>query len=104
MYKVPIRWYNLSLICIGWIPGPDFWALARYLGFETMVQFLLLLLLWQPISEWYFWAWKDDSLAKMLEARIRNRKVVGGKHNVLVQYVDVSVPDLCGVVLCNPFK
>ena len=24
MYKVPIRWYNLSLICIGWIPGPDF--------------------------------------------------------------------------------
>ena len=24
MYKVPIRWYNLSLICIGWISGPDF--------------------------------------------------------------------------------
>ena len=28
MYKVPIRWYNLSLICIGWIPGPDFGALG----------------------------------------------------------------------------
>lgn len=28
MYKVPIRWHNLSLICIGWIPGPDFGALG----------------------------------------------------------------------------
>ena len=27
MYKVPVRWYNLSLICIGWIPGLEFWAL-----------------------------------------------------------------------------
>ena len=34
----------------------------------------------------------------------RNRKVVGGKHNVLVQYVDVSAPNPSGVVLCNPFK
>jgi hypothetical protein len=33
----------------------------------------------------------------------RNRKVVGGKHNVLVHYVDVDVPDPSGVVLCNPF-
>ena len=24
-----------------------------------------LLMLWQPISEWYFWAWKYDMLAKM---------------------------------------
>ena len=23
MYKNSIRWYNLSLIYIGWIPGPD---------------------------------------------------------------------------------
>ena len=29
MYKVPIRWYILSLICIGWIPGPDFGALVK---------------------------------------------------------------------------
>ena len=28
IYKVPIRWYNLSLIYIGWIPGPDFGALG----------------------------------------------------------------------------
>ena len=28
MYKVPIRWYNLSFICIGWIPGPDFGVLG----------------------------------------------------------------------------
>ena len=34
-----------------------------------------------------------------------NRKVVGGKHNVLVHYVDVSVPNPSGVVvLCTPFK
>ena len=34
----------------------------------------------------------------------RNRKVVGGKRNVLLHYVDVSAPDPSGVVLCNPFK
>jgi hypothetical protein len=28
MYKVPIRWNNLSLICIEWMPGPDFEALG----------------------------------------------------------------------------
>ena len=33
----------------------------------------------------------------------RNRKVVKGKHNVLVLYVDACVPDPFGVVLCNPF-
>ena len=37
---------------------------GRYLGVQTMVQFLLLKL-WQPISEWYFWAWKYDMFAKM---------------------------------------
>ena len=34
----------------------------------------------------------------------KNRKVVGGKHNVLVHYVDVFAPDPSGVVPCNPFK
>ena len=34
----------------------------------------------------------------------RNRKVVGGKHNVVVYYVDIYAPDLAGLVLCNPFK
>ena len=28
MYNVPIRGYNLSLICLGWIPGPDFGVLG----------------------------------------------------------------------------
>jgi hypothetical protein len=37
---------------------------GRYMGVETMVQFLFLML-WQPISEWYFWARKYDMLAKM---------------------------------------
>ena len=34
----------------------------------------------------------------------RNRKVVGGKHNVLVLYVNVYAPDSAGAVFCNPFK
>ena len=34
----------------------------------------------------------------------RNRKVVGGKYNVLVHYVDGSTPNLSGIVLFNPFK
>ena len=34
----------------------------------------------------------------------RNRKGIGGKHDVLVHYVDVSAPNSEGVVLCNPFK
>ena len=33
-----------------------------------------------------------------------DRKVVGGKHNVLVLYVDASALNPSGVVLCNPFK
>ena len=33
-----------------------------------------------------------------------SRKVVGGKHNVLVHYVDVSAPDPEDVLLCNPSK
>ena len=32
----------------------------------------------------------------------KNRKVVGGKHNVLVHYVDVRALDTTGAVLCNP--
>ena len=31
----------------------------------------------------------------------RNRKVVRGKHNILVLYVNASAPDPSGVVLCN---
>ena len=37
---------------------------GRYLGVQTMVQFLFLML-WQPISKLYFWAWKYDMLAKI---------------------------------------
>ena len=33
-----------------------------------------------------------------------DKKVVGGKHNVLVYYVDVCAPDPSGVIHCNPFK
>ena len=32
-----------------------------------------------------------------------NRKVVGGKHHILVHYVDVCAPDPSGVVLWNPY-
>ena len=132
-----------------------------YLGVETMIQFLFLML-WQPISEWYFWVWRYDMLAKIhclcsggknrvsmrdhdpwfipcgygrddwvvfwctmllfliqnlvifvcettakriLFLNHRNRKDVGGKHNLLVHYVDVSAPNPFGIVVfCHPFK
>ena len=38
MYKVTIRWYNLSLICIGWIPGPDFGALGMCSSYWKVVK------------------------------------------------------------------
>ena len=31
----------------------------------------------------------------------RNRKVVGGKHNVLIHYLDICAPDPSSVVLCG---
>ena len=33
-----------------------------------------------------------------------NKKLVGGKHNVLVHYADASAPDSEGAVRCNTFK
>ena len=33
-----------------------------------------------------------------------DRKVVGGKHNVLVHYVDVCAPNPSVIVVCNLFK
>ena len=45
------------------------------------------------------------TLAKsILFCNHRDRKVVGGKHNVLVHSVDASAPDPSGIVVCNPFK
>ena len=37
MYKVPIKWYNLSLIFIGWIRGLDFGALGGVSGWVDAV-------------------------------------------------------------------
>ena len=34
----------------------------------------------------------------------QEQEVVGGKHNILILYVDASASDPSGVVLCNPFK
>ena len=45
------------------------------------------------------------TLAKQILFRNHmNKKLVGGKHNVLVHYADVSASDPIGVVLWNPFK
>ncbi|OEU07128.1 hypothetical protein FRACYDRAFT_251907 [Fragilariopsis cylindrus CCMP1102] len=63
MYNVPIRGYNLSLICLGWIPGPDFGVLGIWVLKPWSNSFFLMV--WQPISEWYCWAWKHDILAEM---------------------------------------
>ena len=37
-------------------------------------------------------------------ATTETKKVVWGKHNVLVHYVDASAPNPSGVIFCNPFK
>jgi hypothetical protein len=34
----------------------------------------------------------------------QEQEMVGGNYNVLVHYVDASVPNPGGVVLCNPFQ
>ena len=45
------------------------------------------------------------TLAKrILSPNHMNKKVVGGKSNVLIHYVDVCAPDPFDVVFCNPFK
>ena len=46
------------------------------------------------------------SIAKwILFLNHRNRKVIGCQHNVLiVHYLNITAPNLFGVVLCNPFK
>ena len=33
-----------------------------------------------------------------------DKKLVGGKHNILVHFVNVCASDPSGVVICNPFK
>ena len=46
-----------------------------------------------------------STTAKWISSRNhRNRNGVGGKHNVLILYVNASAPNPSGVVLCNPFK
>ncbi|OEU18296.1 POZ domain-containing protein [Fragilariopsis cylindrus CCMP1102] len=80
---------------IGWIPGPGLWVLGmpsfcqwkHFNGDQVLKKGQnipmggvgggggiwmfkpwsksFFLMFWQPISEWYFWAWKYDMLAKM---------------------------------------
>ena len=53
MYKVPIRWYNLSLICIGWISGPDFGARGMCFPHWKVVKGVMQLRTWEngPFGE-----------------------------------------------------
>ena len=45
------------------------------------------------------------TLAKqILSCNHSNKKVVGGKHNVLIHDANASAPDSLGVVLCNTFR
>ena len=55
-----------------------------YLGVETMVR-VLCLMLWQPIFEWYFWAWKYDMLAKI-------QCLCSGGKNKAVSYTHLTLP------------
>ncbi|OEU11808.1 hypothetical protein FRACYDRAFT_244932 [Fragilariopsis cylindrus CCMP1102] len=202
MYKVPIGWYNLSLICIGWISGPDFGALGMCSSHWKVVKGVMQPRTYEngPFGEQMFQAlmvyfyhmhiWKVSGcglflngtfghgnmtcwpkcIVCVLEARISktiipqpreqksgrrqtkysntqcgclcnksswycpmepfqmrifvvlvicvpttlakqilflnhmNRKVVGGKHNIILDYEHISAPGLFGVVLCNCFK
>ena len=53
----------------------------------------------------FFWDIMYSTPAKWIPfCNHKNRKVVGGKHNVLVLYVNASAPNPSGVVICNPFK
>ena len=45
------------------------------------------------------------TLAKLIFFRSHmNKKVAGGKHNILIHYADASAPDPEGVLFCNTFK
>ena len=52
MYKVPIRWYNLSLICIGWIPGQDFGALGMCSSHFKVVKGVMQPRTWENGPFW----------------------------------------------------
>ena len=56
---------------------------------------------WSKIKVFFVRATKAK---RILFLNHRNRKVVGGKHNVLVHYVNDSAPDPAGFVFCNLFK
>ncbi|OEU09744.1 hypothetical protein FRACYDRAFT_248001 [Fragilariopsis cylindrus CCMP1102] len=100
-------------------------TIGRYLGVETMVQFLFqTMACWPKKSNvcvlearirlsmrdhepWFipygYWYGMDDWVVfwctmLVLEPKEKNRKVVGGKHNVLVHYVNVCAPDPSGAL------
>ncbi|OEU06255.1 hypothetical protein FRACYDRAFT_255481 [Fragilariopsis cylindrus CCMP1102] len=67
---------------------------------------ILFLMLWQHVLNLndtlllgmeYMTCWPKCNIS-VLEARIRNRRVIGGKHNVLIHYVDASAPNPFGAV------
>ncbi|OEU12544.1 hypothetical protein FRACYDRAFT_243796 [Fragilariopsis cylindrus CCMP1102] len=109
-------WYRRSSsISNTFIAMCAFWAILClfYFFLPTTPPIWQIFQLLLPISEWYFWAWKYDMLAKMqcLCSGGKNKSsddeppgMVGGKHNVPVHYVNVCAPDPSGVVLCNLFK
>ena len=69
--------------------------------------------LWNPFKRGMLWfiliknlvICVPTTLAKQISfPNHMNKKVVGGKNNVLAHYLDVSAPDPSGVVVYNPFK
>ena len=86
---------------------------------STLCESLCTWLIWwcplQPCQMRYFVVHFDQksccfcayrtTLAKhILFLNHRTKKVVGGKHNVLIHYADSSAPYPSAVVLCNTFK
>jgi hypothetical protein len=52
MYKVPIRWYRLSLIYIGWIPGLDYWVLGMCSSHWKVVKGVMQPSTWENDPFW----------------------------------------------------
>ena len=76
-------------------PGPSGAIFCNPFKWDILYSFLI---------KNYVVVFLPSTPAKWISSRNHKyRKVVGGKHNVVVLYVDASAPNPSGVVLCNPF-
>ena len=81
MYKDPIRWYNLSLIYIGWIPGLDFGALGMCSSHWKVVKGVM-----QPGK------WENDPFGGVCDlVHTQRDELSQSKHIRLTIYTKVNI-------------